>query len=218
MATVISDTFTDVSDTVLSSHTPEVGGAWTRHGSYTSATLRVSNANRCRKSGDAAAACYYNNADPGADNYSVEVSTRLIDATGAAFGPAARIASGANTMYMCRYSTSAGAWQLYKLVAGAATLLGSWSETLGAGDERLVKLTVGTTAQEVVIAGVSRITATDGDITARGYAGLREGTAAGHSDAAGCHADGFVVTNSLTDGTYPAWARRASGIWTPGRR
>lgn len=160
----------------------------------------ISNANRCRKSADAQAACYYNDADPGADDYTVTVTIRKIDNTGAAFGPAARIASGANTMYFCRYYTVSGEWQLYKIVAGSATLLGTWAEALSAGDERVVVLTVGAASQTVTIAGTVRITATDSAITARGYAGLREGAATAHSDTTGFHADGFSVTNALTSG------------------
>lgn len=218
MATPIYDTFTDTSGTNLESHTPDTGGAWTRHPSYTSARLQISNANRCRKSADAAAACYYNATDPGADEYEVVVTLRCMDTTGAAFGPAARIDASAATMYICRYSTAANRWELYKIVAFSATLLGYWSDTFSVGTEREVRLAVATGSQTVTVDGTDRITAYDTAITARGYAGLREGSASPYSDTAGMHADDFTVTNALADGTYPAWARRASGVWTPGRR
>lgn len=214
MATPIYDTFTDTSGTYLESHTPDIGGAWVRHPSYTSAKLQISNANRCRKDAVAAQTAYYNASDPGADDYTVSAVYRYLGTTISAM-PAvcARMNDSVVTMYMVRYYPDSTVWQLYKLVSGTPTLIGSWSETLTAGDERLCELDVSGTTISVRIAGTTRISVTDSSITARGYAGIRDGSAVAGSDTAGIHLDNFTVTNSLA-----VWARRASGIWTPGRR
>lgn len=212
--TVVSDTFTDTSGTVLSSHTPDVGGSWVRHPSYSSATMVISNANRCRKDGSSAGACYYQNIDPGSDDYTVQLTVRIVSTAASALGPAARVSASANTMYLCRYLMDSAIWQLYKFVSGTATLLGSWSETLSSGDERVVRLVVASGSQSVVIDGVTRITATDTGITDRGYAGIRDGTAVGHSDTTGAHCDNLSVTYE-TSGS--GWRRTSFGLWTPGR-
>jgi len=206
MATPVSDTFSDTSGTNLESHTPDVGGTWVQHGSYVGAKLQISSANRCRKENAAAAACYYNNADPGADNYEISVLVRVLSTGSVSYpGLAGRIATAANTMYFARYVPDpTNLWQLYKLVAGVATSLGTWAETLGAGSERTARFVLGAAYQALYVDGTLRISATDGDITSRGYAGIRDGSATIGDNAAGVHLDQFIVVNSIGGYVYRA--------------
>lgn len=218
MATPVYDTFTDTAGTDIAAHTPDVGGTWVKHPAY-SVRLLISNASRCRKDNVGAQACYYNATDPGSDDYVVSATVKYMGVSAAPYlGLVGRVDPVTTTMYHARYYESGNVWQLYKILPGTALQLGEWSETLSAGDERVCELDMTGTTISVRIAGITRISVTDSSITARGYAGMRDGSAVGGTDTNGIHLDNFTVTNSLTDGTYPAWSRRASGIWTPGRR
>lgn len=192
--TSISDTFTDTAGILLSSHTPDTGGSWIRHPSYTTSTEVISNANRCRHtSTDANIVCYYNSVDPGADNYTVGCDLYAASNNTGATGVAARIDTSTNTMYTVRWYFTTGAWELYKFVNGTATKLGSVSESLTSGNTYPVKLIVGAGTQQAICDSTLAINASDTSITARGMAGLRD-VVSGASEDQGLHYDNFLVT------------------------
>jgi hypothetical protein len=203
MATAVYDSFTDAPDTLLPSHTPDTGGVWTKHPSFT-ADLAISNANRCRQStASSGAALYYNAKDPGADNYYVQAQFNIITNTSGydALCVAARISASVNTCYFARWDSTTNGWQLYKTVSGTSTLLGSYAISYSPGEQHTGRLTLGTSSQVVTVDGTDRISATDSSITARGYGGIRQGNGGVvGSDTNGVHLDDFYLVNALVTG------------------
>lgn len=206
----VEDSFTDTSGTVLSSHTPNIGGTWTKHGSYTG-DMNISDANRLRMGSGTASRCFYNSTDPAGAEYDLECIDRVITAANNAFGMAGRIATGANTMYMMRYQQSTGNWQLYKIVTGTATLLGEFTQARTSSTESTVKLEIRDATKKVYIDGVERISSTDNAITAAGKAGFRDGSGVAGSNTTGIHLDSFVATDVGGAAGQPA-IRRFGGF------
>lgn len=204
MSVVVSDAFTNTSGTLLSTHNAN----WAEHSSYTQ-DFFVSSTNTCRPStSSAASGCWYRTEDPGDDSYDVYgdiIHVTNDTVTSVTLGFAARIDTAAITMYFMRYNPAAGQYQLFKIVAGAATSLGTpYSPSApSSGQVDSAKLSVyssGATRVEVFVGGVSRITSGDTAITARGKGGLRQGGANTGSDTAKQHIDNFTIANALSTG------------------
>lgn len=107
-------------------------------------------------------------------------------------GVVGRINTSADTAYFARHTTVGEQWQLFKVVAGSSTQLGTPLSATPTIDQvyRLTLRMIGS-AISVLLDGVVIITATDTAITAAGMAGLRvSGTA---SNSAGLHLDNFFV-------------------------
>jgi hypothetical protein len=141
-----SDLFTDANGTTLQSHTPTGGGTWTKH-----------------------------SATPPAADYDVACDVLLISATttnGA--GPAGRMDAAANTCYFARYNSNTGGWELFKLVAGVATQLGSTvTQSLTLAQRYRATLSLRGTTISLAVDGVTIISVTDSAISAAGAVGLR---------------------------------------------
>lgn len=171
----VSDTFTDTNGTNLSSHTGEVGATWTKHSSYTGNITIQSN--RCVGPADGGddITCYYASGSPTTAEY--DVTATLIQTSDDAYSGcsvAGRISTSANTMYLVQRKTGAtDQWELYKIVAGSATLLGTWSEALANGDSRTVKLEIRNATKKLYVNGAERISSADNEITGAGKAGTR---------------------------------------------
>lgn len=123
----------------------------------------------------AATACYQHSASPAGADYSVQADiTRL--AVSASFKPSmgvcGRMASGAATFYWTYHVDASNQTRLYKTVAAATTLLGTYANTLTTGVAQVHELRMTGTTIEVYIDSVQRISVTDSSITAAGKAGL----------------------------------------------
>ena len=189
MAQFGSDSFGGTENTTLSTY----NAAWTRHTSYTGNSEIASG--RVRPSGTATSA-YWHSGSPANADYSVSADLLMKEANGgvASVGVIGRIDTAANTFYMARYSGNTDdAWQLYKFVAGTATLLGSSAAALT--DEtshncllRMVGTTIGLYVDGSSTATVS---VTDSAITAAGKAGIRMLANGTPDDTNGIHIDNF---------------------------
>lgn len=192
----ITDTFTDTSDTALASHTPDQGGTWVQHSSFTLGTAVISNANRCRETtSQNEVTVYYNNAAPAAADYDVIVTIRTVSVLGIG-GVIGRASSSANTMYSFFYSVSDGQYMLNRIVAGTTTTIGTFTTTLSVSTNYVLKLEMRAAAIKCYVDGVERISVTDSNITAAGFAGIRvRAGAGGGSDSAGIHLDDFSAAD-----------------------
>lgn len=172
MAVFASDNFTDTAGTILDAHTPSGGGTWTEHSNYGSSEAVISDVNRLRGN-VATASCYYHSGAPATAEYDVDLDVHVItDPAALHEHVVGRINTGADTMYGVRRNTS-GQWQLYKIVTGTLTSLGTFSQTLTVGVSYRVKLEIRDAAKKVYIDGVERISSADNAITAAGKAGVR---------------------------------------------
>lgn len=186
MAQFASDAFTDTDGTYLSTH----NASWVRHGSYTSSTLGINTNRVIRILGGTAAALYYYDAASASADYSVTADLYFAD-TNPGVGVAARINTGADTYYWLDWF--GGNWRLLKMVAGSPTSLGTYAQSISAGQTHTAKLQVVGDQISAYINGTLRIGAvTDTAISAAGRAGIRfAGGSADDSATVGIHVDNF---------------------------
>lgn len=210
--TFVFDTFTGVDGTTLSAHTGEVGATWTKHPTSGADTMELES-NKVRVSGSAAPVLYYASGLPPTAEYAVEATvSEATDETGT-MGVAGRVDTVANTHYTARYESNLEQWELYKFVAGAATLLGSYVGDDPTSGPKLLRLVLRDALKEVYVEGVQRITSIDNVVTAAGRAGARGGLGS-TGPGANLRLDTFsafdLVVGGDTLGTDRIRARRTS--------
>lgn len=209
MADFVSDAFTDTDGTDLASHTGAVGASWTKHGSYGSGSLLISNANRVR-SGAVGNSLYTASGLPASADYDV-IGDVVNFSILSNIGVAGRIATGADTMYLAWLSTVAGNIELYEVVAGSYTLIDTDPQTFSIGVPYLVKLEMrGTTIKTFLDVGagfVERCSAISSAISAAGRAGVRAEVLT--SNSTGVHMDNFSAADVAAAATSrPVFQRR----------
>lgn len=185
----LTDTFTDTDNDALdSAHTGEIGATWTEHSSVNTGDAIITS-NRIRSTG-ANASIHYASGLPSSADYYVETVIFQAGSTIVGFGPAGRIQTGANTCYFARYISASTRWELFKTVAGASTSLGTFTHTTANSASYTIRLQMIGTAIKVYKDGVEIISATDGDITAAGRAGIRGAS----SGVGGHHIDSITAS------------------------
>lgn len=190
---VVSDSFTDTTNTLLQSHTGELGATWTRHTSSAANNLAISSGGRCRAAFDSVTIIYYASGNPVTAEYDVQATFRPMTlVSGEAGGIAGRMSIAANTMYGARYIVASTQWQLFKVVGGTLTSLGLASATLTAATDYVVKLQIRNAAKKLFVDGVEILSSTDNAITSTGQAGFRVFTV-GNGDTTGMHFDNFTA-------------------------
>lgn len=192
---VVFDSFTGTLDTVLSSHTGEVGATWTifRDGGNIDLT------------GDGRV--YYKTANPGpfpgykasgsptTAEYDVEADFIFKSMIGTAEIDG-RIGAGQDTRYLCIYDTTVGSgqWQLY-LANGSYTLLGTSNNAYSVGQTIHVKLQIRDASKKIIVDGTTLVTSVDNTLTATGKAGLVLGSVV-QSLTTGVQIKNFTVYNA----------------------
>jgi hypothetical protein len=207
MGIFVQDSFADTAATNLTSHTGEVGATWTEHPNYTAGGAAISDANRCRKlTGTSQTSAHYASGTPAGVDYEVEADLVFLSSQSMSIGVAARIDTGANTMYFARWLNASTRWELFKLVTGTATSLGTFSDTFSSGTKNL-RLQCYDAAKKVFVDDVERISSADNAITAAGSAGLRDGSTIAGGDTTGFHWDNFLATEA------DAFVGDHDGVW-----
>lgn len=181
-AQFLNDTFTESTPAVLlSDHTPETGGTWTKHGSYADNINIYDTDDFVYGAGGGDVGLYYNTASPASADYSVSADIFVVNNANASYGGVAgRVVIGANTMYRAYYRQELTAWRLEKMVAGTPTTLGSdYTQSLTNSQTYTVKLEMIGTSIKLYVDGVERISATDSDIAGAGKAAVMSYTSGG---------------------------------------
>lgn len=208
MAQFASDLFTGVDGTELTAY----NASWTRHTSYTVNSQLVSN--RVRKS-DVAPSAYYHSGAPASADYrvSVDIIPKEANAGMGSLAAVGRVDTAANTMYMAQYiGDTTDGWQIFKLVAGTFTQLGSTAaQALTADTTYNLKLEMIGSAVKLYKEGsaTALITVTDTAITAAGKAGFRFRGVDTPSATTGIHLDNFSADDATTTYTVTATASLA---------
>jgi hypothetical protein len=171
----VTETFTEATSTTLASHTGEVGATWTLHPSYGNTVIVDASIDRAYASSTSSTA-YYASGTPSSANYYVQVTVTVasLPFTGSA-GPAGRMDTTANTQYGFRLRDGTS-WQLFKLVTGTLTQLGSESTNNipTVGQSRTLKLVMTGDQISGYVEGTLEVgPITDMAITAAGKAGIR---------------------------------------------
>lgn len=188
VAEFVLDTFTDVDDTPITSHTGERGAVWTVQNGYTpTQPVKIKTNMAWSASGSGVYAA--SGSPPTADYYVEVLMSYLTTLSGDAPGIFGRGSASANTFYFVQYARASQVWQLRKTVSGGtSTLASSSTDTFGSGT-RTVRLIMNGSAISVTVDGVSVISTTDTSITAAGFAGIRFGLT--QSSSTGIHFDTF---------------------------
>jgi lysophospholipase L1-like esterase len=167
------DTFTDADGTDITSHTGEAGATWSLITGYAPATPSKITSNRLYTT-TAQGGYKASGTPPTADYYVEGVVRYLTNLASDSVGIAGRIDPAANTMYFGRYGNTAGGWQLFKVIAGAATQLGSTvTASFPTGLDKTLRLVMQGTTIKLLVDGVEVISATDSAISTAGFAGVR---------------------------------------------
>lgn len=186
----LSDTFTDTNGVALTSHTPEIGGAYSAQNGYTPSPANSIQANRMISGSNVGV--YRNAATPPSADYFVEcVLDWISTVTADNIGVIGRAAAAANTFYFARWSQSAGGFQLFKCVAGTNTQLGATYVSAFASGSRTIRLTMTGTTIAMSVDGVERVSVTDSAIAAAGSAGVRAGLAS--TSSTGIHMTSLIA-------------------------
>lgn len=194
MSVLLQDSFTDTNGTALSSHTGDSGVTYTRHASFTVATITIED-NRAAKDTDAATAVYY--ANNITDPKFFEVEFTIIDKSNVSrsTGIEVGIDTGSDTAIVYRRQ-NATTWQLLTIIAStpSATLL-STSETFSAEASHTLKLRriPETNDYECFLDNVSLgvVTISDAEFLGTGKIGIRATNSQGAG--AGYHLDNLSV-------------------------
>lgn len=219
MAQFASDAFTDTAGTALSTHSAD----WTLHTSYGTGACVISDANRVRRSNNNSALFWHAGTPASADyEVSADLFTKETDGGASNTGVVGRVDTAANTCYHARYGgSSVDGWQLFKLVAGTATQLGSTSsQSLTDETTYAVKLKMAGTTIELFKegSGSATVSVTDSAISAAGKSGIRfVGT--GETNTTGLHLDNFSAddvgaASHPTSGALSAQAATVAGTAT----
>lgn len=210
----VTDTFTDANNTALTSHTGELGATWTAHVSRPTVP-QISDANRLRGTAGAGSACLdYASGVPASADYDVEIDAVCItDVASTEVSAMGRIDTAAETGYYATYWSGSHFSELKKIVAGAATSLGTYSHTISAGGgSARIKLEMRSTAIKLYVDGTERVAAVDSAITDAGRAGMRNFYTTAPTNAANYHVDNFAATDPV--GAVVATMRLLLGVGT----
>lgn len=168
------DSFSDADGTSLAAHLASDAGAWVRH-SASAAGIAVINGDRVANENSAGTRIYYHSTVPPSADMDVSADFVCVtDDDSSIPGLAARISAAESTLYFARYVTNGNLWQLYRQVSGTGTQLGSSvSQALTPDSSYRTTLSVIGSRIRLIVDGVIIIQATDTNITAAGFAGLR---------------------------------------------
>lgn len=197
MTQFASDGFTGTATTELNAYSSN----WVQ-ASYSGGPAQISSGNRARVNG-VASGQYYHTAAPGTADYSVSADAFAASASGThRVGIQGRMLTSVQTLYRARLVSTTG-FELYKVVNGTATQLGSSvAQSLTANFAYNIKLRMsGSTIELYKLGeGTASISVTDSSVTAAGQAGLYFASATTVNDTSGLHLDNFSA-DTLTGGS-----------------
>lgn len=164
MATFVQDTFTDTNATAITSHTPDVGGAWNTGGG---AITIQSNRLIC---GFFNSGLSYNTTQSSTADYQVSCDVVMVGASagGSYVGIAGRFNTAASDNYRAAYDAQNGLFELSKYISGSKTSLGTYSTAYVQGQTFSLMLKMSGTTISLLVDGVSRVSVTDTAFSAKG--------------------------------------------------
>jgi hypothetical protein len=210
MPTFTSDTFGGTAGTDLAGQSA-TAGTWVE--AVSTGDIVISTAGRARIGTTGFASFYYVNQAPGTADYDVQAVVRRMGTQARPLGPGGRMASDGASGYAVVYNDVSDQWELHRITSTSAySVLGTWANAPSVGSDTTIKLEMRGSAIKVFVDTVERISATDANVTANGFAGLYGYANASGSDSNGSHVDDFVAsTPDATGGPFPFFSRRVFG-------
>lgn len=188
----ITDTYTDIAGTSITSHTSENGGPVVANTAFAGSAAAITAANRLRADFSGNTIMTYTGSSSTAD-YDVEADV-YVATISTAVGLIGRASTTAGTYYLLDYETGSLAWKLYAIVAGSNVATASFSQTLTIGATYHVKLSMRGTTITGSVNGSVVLTIVDNNITGIGKAGFFFGGA--QTNSTGFHLDNFSGTTA----------------------
>lgn len=202
MATAV-DTFVDVAGTGLHFHipTPSGTGLWGYLSTgTTNSAFQITATNTVRgTSTSSAQGCQHSLIPAGVDqDIQVDIVCKSTGAGLQSAGVIGRYVAGP-TFYHARYSHTSK-FELVKMVAGVATVLGTYTGlSLTAGQTATILLQIRDASKKVFINGIERISSSDNAITDVGRVGVRGFTSTTSiNDTTGIHLDNWEYTDPVS--------------------
>ncbi len=186
MTQFVNDTLSRSSYEDISANPGETGATWVKNASSGSFYITDPSgaAGMVGAISGAASTWYSASGTPGSANYDVTALfvvggglATLASVTSRQFIIGRYAVTGGNWAtgdgYAAGYDWAAGQWRLWRVDNSVlSSPLGSWTESLSTSDTRTVKLEMRGSTIKVFVAGVERISATDGTYSAAGLVGL----------------------------------------------
>ena len=199
MAFFLVDTFTEASDTALQSHTPDVGGTWSKHPDYPGGVTVNSAGGYAEGDSPTVTGIYTNSAVPSSADYYVEAELRN-SAQEISCGVVGRASSAiGNFYYVFRGNNGV---VLAKFVNGVYIQLGRFEYDVGVTSVP-VRLVMDGSIISVLVDGVEVISLTDTSFSSAGVVGI--------GLRAGLRVDNLVA-GTLGATFNPAWAQGSNAI------
>lgn len=172
----LRDTFTDTLGTVLDAHTGELGATWTEHPSYASSSILIGSSNDIYANFIGASE-YYASGVPASADYVVQGTFRMLSSmfgVNDAMTIWGRGTTVGDNKYAFMWRNITPAWELYRVISGVYTLLGSsGTNALDTSNNRVGRLRMEGTTISAEVDGSTVISVTDANIAAAGRAGVR---------------------------------------------
>lgn len=164
----VFDSFTGTDGTNLSSHTGEIGAAWS-YGSPSANTIQLTGSGRVRGNTHFQVSVILASGVPASPNYTVRATFHYFSSVASyEMGLVARY-NGAGGYYYADYDTNANRWLL---VSNGVVLIGTVDQTLNAGQDYLVELVCAGTTISLKVDGAVIITGTNSDLPDAGLCGI----------------------------------------------
>ena len=175
MTDYLRDTFTETSDTVLSSHTPDTGGTWAEHASYATDATVIASEDRVAGGSDSLNSHYYwSTAMPVRNEHDVSCTVRFTQDTTNTYGAVCcRIDTGAITRIEIVGNPLANQWTLNEISAGSTIGSDIYDATIASNTNYIVRLVVIGNEAYGYIDGTLQMQRTLTTVTANGYVGMR---------------------------------------------
>jgi hypothetical protein len=206
--TFTSDTFGGTAGTDLAGQSA-TAGTWVE--AVSTGDVIISTAGRARIGTTSFASFYYVNQAPGTADYDVIADVVRVGTQARPLGPGGRLASNGASGYAVNFNDVSDQWELHRITStSASSVLGTWVNAPTIGVAVSVKLEMRGTAIKVYMDGTERISVTDGNVTAAGFAGLFGYASSNGSDSSGSHVDNLVAQtpDAASGGPFPFFSRR----------
>lgn len=169
MTRLLTDSFTEASDKLLSAHAPDLGGTWS---SFSGATMTVLAAEGRARGSDAASGAVYYNTAANAANVSVIATVRRTSAAINEGNPGlvARLQAGADNRYFAYHNGSQ--LVLFKRAAGVSTTLATATPAFAVDTDAAMELRLNGADIQLLWNGAVAIAVSDTAVSGAGYGGV----------------------------------------------
>jgi len=172
----LTDTFTEASDTILTSHTSDSGGTWAKLNMVAAQTFTVNGASDYVSNSGTDGDIAYNSATPPSADYSVTATINNTTSTTVdrLAGPCVRVQADGSGY--CATLGGSGIFSIREYAPGGTNIYGAVLSTatysVAVSTEYTITLSITGSDLSATVDGLGTITATDASVTNAGKAGI----------------------------------------------